>query len=58
MFRLTIAQHRVYMGNDSLCHDLEAGKGAATSLLIAVHATALVSVSHRVSTNLLYVYTR
>jgi hypothetical protein len=28
------------MGNNSLCHDLEAGKGAATSLLIAVHATA------------------
>ena len=28
------------MGDNSLCHDLEASKGAATSLLIAVHATA------------------
>lgn len=28
------------MGNNSFCHDLEAGKGVATSLLIAVHATA------------------
>jgi len=28
------------MGNNCLCHDLEAVKGAATSHLIAVHATA------------------